>query len=217
MIEVMEDPVQVGLAPNGRKLTRRGHRRRVELLNSAMHLFSEQGYDATTTKAIADHCGVTEAVVFRYFPTKKDLFREVVAVYGPEHHYEMPFEQYRELPFGEALIKLIQGYLDNSWTHRRSMRMFLLATFVHEDIQTMLSGYFDYRHRRLKEMIGERVAQGEIRPETGEYAAEIITLTVTGFLVRSLRREPASFPKARDKFLRELADVTVNGLLHAKG
>lgn len=199
--------------PDGRKLTRRGRQRRTELLNSAMVLFSEQGFDATTTKAIADHCGVTEAVVFRYFATKRDLFREVVELYGPALHYAMPYEEYRDRPFGEALAALIQGYLDNSWTHRRSMRIFLLATFTDNGIQDVLSSYFEYRHRRLKEMVSERIAVGEIRPETENYAAEIIALTVTGFLVRALRKEPPSYPRARDKFISELVDVVVSGLL----
>lgn len=200
------------VATNGRRLTRRGHKRRSELLNSAMELFSEQGYDAATTKAIADHCGVTEAVVFRYFSTKRDLFREVVANYGPALHYPMPYEELRDRPFAEAVATLIQGYLDNSWKHRRSMRMFLLATFNDTEIQAHLMTFFDYRHQRLKEMIVERIDTGEIRTETREYAAEIIALTVTGFLVRALRKEPANYPRARDKFLRELSDVVVKGL-----
>src|SRR5690349_19696067 len=99
-----------GTPPKRRKLTRRGEQRRKELLHGAMLLFSEHGYEPTTTKSIAESCGVTEAVIFRYFPTKQDLFREVVDTYSPALHYELPFENYRELPFGEALRSLLRDY-----------------------------------------------------------------------------------------------------------
>lgn len=202
--------------PNGKKLTRRGKLRRSELLNSAMMLFSEHGYDATTTKAIADHCGVTEAVVFRYFATKRDLFKNVVDHYGPALHYAMPYEELRDRPLGEALAELIRGYLDNSWQHRRSIRIFLLATFTDREIMDMLSRFYIHRQQRLKEMLTERIETNEIRPDVAEHAAEIITLTVTGFLVRALRREPPNFSKARDKFIREMVDVLALGLLSVR-
>lgn len=203
----------IGEGINGRKLTRKGTQRRTELLHSAMVLFSELGYEATTTKAIADRSGVTEAVVFRYFPTKRDLFREVVNTYGPRLHYPMPYEELRQKPFGEALQVLIRGYLDNNWTNRRSIRIFLLATFSDTEIQRELGALFDFRQRRLKEMLEERSKSGELKPGVAGFAAEVITLSVTGFMVRALRSEPPNFPRARDEFLRDLARTVEHGLL----
>ena len=42
---------------------------------SALELFAQQGYSATTTKSIAQAVGVTEGLIFHYFPTKGDLLR----------------------------------------------------------------------------------------------------------------------------------------------
>jgi len=43
------------------------------LVTAARCLFEEMGYDAATTCAIAGRAGVSEATLFRYFPTKADL------------------------------------------------------------------------------------------------------------------------------------------------
>jgi AcrR family transcriptional regulator len=43
------------------------------LVTAARGLFEENGYDATTTCAIARRAAVSEATLFRYFPTKADL------------------------------------------------------------------------------------------------------------------------------------------------
>ena len=68
-------------AANGQKATRRrrGEPRRL-LLESARELFSQQGYSSTSTREIADHAGVSETLMFRYFGSKGGLFREALVV-----------------------------------------------------------------------------------------------------------------------------------------
>lgn len=48
------------------------------LLAAATAEFTENGYAGATTAAIARRGTVTETQLFRYFPTKADLFREAV-------------------------------------------------------------------------------------------------------------------------------------------
>jgi TetR/AcrR family transcriptional regulator len=53
--------------------------RRRQLLDVAIRLFAQQGFAGTTTRAIAQAAGVTEAVIFQHFATKDDLYRAVIA------------------------------------------------------------------------------------------------------------------------------------------
>jgi TetR/AcrR family transcriptional regulator len=52
--------------------------RRAQLLDAALNLFSEKGFDGVTTKEIAGAAGVTEAIIFRHFPTKQALYQAVL-------------------------------------------------------------------------------------------------------------------------------------------
>jgi AcrR family transcriptional regulator len=45
-------------------------RTRAALLQAALELFDERGYDSTTVAAIAERAGVTEMTFFRHFPSK---------------------------------------------------------------------------------------------------------------------------------------------------
>jgi AcrR family transcriptional regulator len=44
-----------------------------EILEAALRLFTEQGYDETTIAQIAREAGVSQRTLFRYFGTKEDL------------------------------------------------------------------------------------------------------------------------------------------------
>lgn len=48
--------------------------RREALVAAALPIFAEQGYRAASTVAIAKAAGISQAYVFRLFPTKADLF-----------------------------------------------------------------------------------------------------------------------------------------------
>lgn len=54
---------------------------RVRILEAARAAFGQQGYAATTTRAIAIAADVSESLLFRYFGTKAAIFDQVV--FGP--------------------------------------------------------------------------------------------------------------------------------------
>jgi len=52
--------------------------RRRQLLSHAIALFSRHGFSGTRTKDIAAACGVSEAILFRHFATKEDLYHAIL-------------------------------------------------------------------------------------------------------------------------------------------
>jgi len=49
-----------------------------EVLDAALHLFSRQGYRATTVRQIADQAGVSIGNVYHHFPEKEAIFRTLL-------------------------------------------------------------------------------------------------------------------------------------------
>jgi AcrR family transcriptional regulator len=56
----------------------KGVRRRQEILDRALEIFSERGYDGTSLRAIGEAIGVTHAALLHYFPSKEALLIEVL-------------------------------------------------------------------------------------------------------------------------------------------
>lgn len=48
--------------------------RRAAILRSVRRVFAAKGFDGTTTRALADAAGVSEALLFKHFPNKEALF-----------------------------------------------------------------------------------------------------------------------------------------------
>ena len=61
---------------NGARMA--GEERRLQILRVAMRLFSQRGFVGTTTKEIALAAGVSEAMVFRHFATKEELYSAIL-------------------------------------------------------------------------------------------------------------------------------------------
>jgi AcrR family transcriptional regulator len=53
--------------------------RRAAIIRAALKVFSENGFHGTTTKALAKAAGVSEALIFRHFPGKEELYAAMQA------------------------------------------------------------------------------------------------------------------------------------------
>ena len=57
----------------------RSQQRKREILSAALSCFAEEGYHATTNRKIACRAGITEGLIYHYFPNKKALLSEIIA------------------------------------------------------------------------------------------------------------------------------------------
>lgn len=55
-----------------------GDKRREQILQTAFDLFSHRGFSGTTTKDIARAAGVSEAMVFKHFSSKDELYTALI-------------------------------------------------------------------------------------------------------------------------------------------
>jgi AcrR family transcriptional regulator len=66
-------------------LTRRAEQTRSAIVEAALRLFREQGYDAATMRAIAAEAGVSTGNAYYYFSSKEDLIQEFYLRSHAEH------------------------------------------------------------------------------------------------------------------------------------
>ena len=52
--------------------------RREQLLNTALRLFAEEGYEATSISKIAKEAGVAKGLLYNYFASKEELMEQII-------------------------------------------------------------------------------------------------------------------------------------------
>jgi AcrR family transcriptional regulator len=83
--------------------------RRRQIVQVAMRLFSERGFRGTTTKEIAQAAGVSEAIIFRHFATKEELYTAIIdhksCGHAPGEGDAHPLAETLKCAVGEAVAR----------------------------------------------------------------------------------------------------------------
>lgn len=66
------------------RITKEPEERKQEILDTAMRIFYEKGYEKTSITDIAKAIGVAQGLCYRYFPSKEALFDSAIDQYANE-------------------------------------------------------------------------------------------------------------------------------------
>lgn len=136
-------------------------RRRRDILDAAIVLFEENGFEKTRIQDIADRANVSKGLVYRYFPSKDAIFQEIynnimACITG---------ELYKTAPAGELLgivgHKVLSGSGDAETLS--SLRSFTLA-FMRGDLPQGMNADF-IREQYAREYLAPAILRGQ---EAGE-------------------------------------------------
>lgn len=104
---------------------------RERILDVALELFTEQGYDKTTLRQIAEPLGFTQAAIYYHFAAKEDI---LIALHLRLHELARPaFEQLAAETGTSGWAAVLRGLVDTILANRK---LFVL----HQRNQTALSG-----------------------------------------------------------------------------
>ena len=141
--------------------------RREQILEIATGLFARQGFQGTTTRHIAERSGVTEALVFRHFPSKDDLYwavieRKIAAAQPAEHMRERLKAAGSDL---EALSGLAAEILQRRSSDHTLSRLLLYSVLEnHRLSHRFFRTYMAQCYEVLADHIREGIAEGRFRP-----------------------------------------------------
>lgn len=140
--------------------------RRERILASAQRLFARQGFQGTTTKAIAARAGITEAMVFRHFRSKEALYWAVLEETIRSRRVQERLRGMLEAHRGdqELFAALAEDLLRRSQQDFSMTRLLLYSglenhKLSHRFFRSYISGYYEL----LANWIRERMDAGEFR------------------------------------------------------
>jgi AcrR family transcriptional regulator len=157
------------------------------IVAAALVLFRARGFDAATTKAIAQKARVAEGTVFNYFPTKEDI-----ALYFLAQEVEQAIiavkknTRLRHAPIEEKLFALVHTQLEFLAPHER----FIGTAFVHALKPGSKLGVFSPAAQALQfrylafvqELVDEAIRRGELKA-AGWWTPQVFWIYYLGVLL----------------------------------
>ena len=142
--------------------------RRSQLIQTALALFSQQGYEGTTTRHIADNAGVTEAIIYRHFPTKEELYWAVLEEQCKQRVDKAKSQNWftddLEKSDEQVFMEIAEGILQRNHDDPALNRLMLFCALEKHELasrfyRTFTAGWID----QMAERIRRRIDAGRFR------------------------------------------------------
>lgn len=193
--------------------------RRLQILRVAVSLFSQRGFVGTTTKEIAHGAGVSEAMVFRHFANKQELYSAILdhkACSGDAMNPEaMVAEALQEKDDHAVFERLALGALEHHECDPEFQRLLLHAALEGHELAQM---FFEKFVRRVYELLGNYIAE---RQRDGAMVAmdpAIVVRAFIGMIIHHSLNNNLWDPQRRllkisnQEAAKQFSDILLNGI-----
>lgn len=139
--------------------------RQASLIAAAASLFAAKGFKGTTTKEIAKATGVSEALLFKYFPTKRALYAAILAEKVQYSGLREAVEEAAKKQDDERLFTLLAGYRIRQGADPTLLRLLLFSALEGHEMSEM---FFRQQYRVFYDLLAgyirRRIDDGAFRP-----------------------------------------------------
>ncbi|MFZ5879808.1 MAG: TetR/AcrR family transcriptional regulator [Chloroflexota bacterium] len=194
-----------------KQMQQRSEETRTQLMNSAIKLFSTQGFKSASVDDICKDAGVSKGAFYHHFESKQALFLALLD--GWLHTIDSAIEAAREKSAPETFLQITQAFpyiFESAGDHLPMFLEFWLQASRDETIwQASVAPYRRY-HREFTQLIKKGVDEGSFVEVDPELTARMIVSMAMGLLLQSLLDpEGAKW----ESTAREITDMMLNTLL----
>lgn len=189
--------------------------RRLQIIDAALNLFAQHGYAGTSTKQIAQEVGVTEGLIFHYFPTKTDLLLAVARQrMGFLNEALELLAGLEELPAREVLGSIVLGWVEMMQSQAEIVTMLLIESQTSAELGGAFKGVVDQLTGALSAYLRSRVQAGELRADLpSETSATMFFSSLMMFFLTNRGLPPDEWRARALGFTAEMLDAWFRGAL----
>jgi|SRR5205823_5944854 len=190
--------------------------RRQQVISAAMRLFSSKGFDGTSTREIAQAAGINEALIFRHFQTKEDLYWAVVSSRIQAAGRQEKIREYLESPHmdtRDVLAAIAENLLDRTSEDADLTRLLLFSALRNSELsENFFRTYMAGIYEAIASFIRHGIRKGQFRRVDPVMAARgFMGMISSHILLEELLGESRN--RSTPQVLgRQLADLWLNGM-----
>lgn len=199
--------------------------KQAKILASAIEVFAEKGYAASSTSEIAQRAGVAEGTIFRHYKTKKELLLSIVAPAMTKLIAPFVLRGFGKVldsnyeSFDAVLRAMIENRIEFIEKHRSILKIMLQEIPFHPELQAhfqkdILAKILE----RLQKIVVRFQEQGQMVDLPSMTIVRLCVSTIMGYIaVRTVygEREDAVWDDAKER--EETIQFIMRGLGYSAG
>ena len=156
-------------------------KKRLSILDGAVRVFIENGYDASSMDRIAEQAGVSKRTVYNHFASKEILFQEIITGFLAERDGRKPIQYTHDIPLKDQLRRFAQAeiYLVDDPTRRGLSKLFTSVFLTDPALCAITRGRFS-PHSELIRWLTAAQSDGALQFPSPELAARLFYGMVEG-------------------------------------
>jgi AcrR family transcriptional regulator len=186
-------------------------RRCEEILETAARLFAEHGYSETDTQVLADRLSVGKGTLYRYFPTKRELFLAAVDRVMQRLRQAVDDSVAGVADPLDRISRAVRAYLDFFAAHPEFVELLIQERAQFKDRKKPT--YFEHREvyvERWRALYRELIAAGRVRGIPPEQITDVLGNLVYGTMFTNYF---AGQGKPSEEQARDILDIVFHGIL----
>jgi AcrR family transcriptional regulator len=194
--------------------------RRAQILREAAHLFGSHGFKGTTTRDVAARVGLTEAALYRYFPSKEAMYSAILDERMAAPDLLAPIEALAATGDDRAVFTELALVLLRSVEADPSLLRLLLYSAL--EGHQMARPFQEGRIRRLRDLLSRyltrRMREGAFRtidPALG--ARAFIGMVVDHLIVRQVFGQREEYPQPPEQVADAYVSIFLDGVRERAG
>ncbi len=191
---------------------------KTRIMQSAMRLFAKRGFDATTTKELAEASGVAEGTLFRHFTNKKAILIEV-ATQGWIDLLTDLLTELSEMASYKAVAQVMRHRMIHMRENVDLLRVCFIEVQFHEDLRDRIQAEVIEKMTDVAEAFFQTAMdQGIYRQQDPRLVARVFLgmFTIASFSQNTIA-DPNASPEELKQMAEGLSDIFLNGVLAKTG
>ena len=186
-------------------------RRCEQILVAAAKLFAEHGYSETDTQVLADRLGVGKGTLYRYFPTKRELFLAAADRVMRQLRQTVDDSMAGVADPLDGIARAVRAYLDFFANHPEFVELLIQERALFKDRKKPT--YFEHREangERWRAFYRALIAEGRVRDVPPERITNVFGNLMYGTMFTNYF---AGQSKPSEVQAQEILDIVFHGIL----
>lgn len=191
----------------------------MKILNAAMDLFSQKGYEKSSTLDIAKEAGVAEVTIFRNFKSKNNLLYQIIApliiqIASPVILKDVK-KQFKEVESESEhiLTSIFKDRLGLIEKNEKAIQVLLREALSHEEIlNSIIKNITVPAKKETFDFVKNKKESGEFRDVNEKAVVDLLFYTMFGYVVSHHIFKINTFTEEQDEMIETLVDLLLNGL-----